>query len=74
MYKAWSEVGVPSVQEGAAGDVGNYWITSNVVPKAITRSQAVNAYFDPVAKRKNLHLITGQRSMRFCSKRSMQQL
>ncbi|KAF3942404.1 hypothetical protein ABW19_dt0200843 [Dactylella cylindrospora] len=60
-WKAWNEVGVPTMYEGAAGDAYNaYWVPNNV-DAASRRSYAKNGYFDPAASRPNLHLLTGYR-------------
>ncbi|KAF6817051.1 choline dehydrogenase [Colletotrichum plurivorum] len=57
--QAWSEdIKVPKLRDGAAGDnVGIAWLPQNSGGKNATRSSAETAYFKPVSKRKNLHLI-----------------
>jgi choline dehydrogenase-like flavoprotein len=48
--------------EHASGTAYNaFWVPSNVEPRRITRSYARNGYFDPVASRPNLKLLTGYR-------------
>ncbi|GAB7352670.1 hypothetical protein MBLNU459_g3033t1 [Dothideomycetes sp. NU459] len=59
-WKAWRELGVPTPIEGADGHaIGAFWTASSLDAKTMTRSSARTAYYDPVASRPNLHLLTG---------------
>jgi choline dehydrogenase-like flavoprotein len=58
-------------RDGASGDaVGVIWAPNSQDPTTETRSSARNAYYDPVAHRPNLHLITGTKvkKVTFCGK------
>ncbi|KAH9482008.1 Dehydrogenase xptC [Psilocybe cubensis] len=60
-WKAWTDLGVPINEEGAAGDAfGAYWVPSNV-DQTYRRSYARSGYFEPVKNRRNLHLLIGHR-------------
>lgn len=61
MWAAWKAEGVPLPKEHASGNaVGAYWVPTALQPATQTRSQARNAYYDPVQNRTNLVLITGK--------------
>ncbi|KAF2802690.1 choline dehydrogenase [Mytilinidion resinicola] len=63
IWNAWRHDGVPLPKEGSVGDaVGAFWTPSTLDAKSSTRSHARTAYYDPVANRSNLHLITGQQA------------
>lgn len=48
--------------EGASGEaVGAYWVPTALNPTTQTRSHSRNGYYDPIASRKNLHLLPGHR-------------
>jgi len=63
MFSAWSELNngtIPYPVDGADGSaVGVFWVPNSEDPTTETRSDAKTAYYDPVASRKNLHLVTG---------------
>lgn len=60
-WKAWAELGVPIQKEGAAGDAyGAFWVPTNN-DQTYRRSYARSGYYDPVASRENLKIITGYR-------------
>ncbi|EPS44926.1 hypothetical protein H072_1071 [Dactylellina haptotyla CBS 200.50] len=60
-WKAWNEVGVPTMPDGESGNAFNaYWVPNNVDAQS-RRSYAKNRYFDPVSSHQNLHLLTGYR-------------
>ncbi|KAF3161892.1 hypothetical protein TWF106_001053 [Orbilia oligospora] len=60
-WKAWNEVGVPTMRDGENGNAYNaYWVPNNVDAQS-RRSYAKNRYFDTVSSRSNLHLLTGYR-------------
>lgn len=61
VWKSWYAEKLTFPREHASGDaVGAYWIPNNIDPKEVRRSHARLAYYDPVASRPNLHLVTGQ--------------
>jgi choline dehydrogenase-like flavoprotein len=61
-YKAVVEAGCTPQLDGADGNAhGVFWYTSAVDNITITRSYARNQYYDPVASRSNLELLTGWR-------------
>ncbi|EWC46362.1 hypothetical protein DRE_04305 [Drechslerella stenobrocha 248] len=60
-WQAWNEVGVPKMVDGETGNAFNAYWTPNNVDSQSRRSYAKNRYFDPVASRQNLHLLTGYR-------------
>jgi choline dehydrogenase-like flavoprotein len=61
-WDAWLELGVEPAIEHAAGQAyGVFWIPTLQDPATQTRSYARTGYFDPVADRTNLHLLTGYR-------------
>ncbi|KAF9522943.1 GMC oxidoreductase-domain-containing protein [Crepidotus variabilis] len=60
-WRGWDELGVPRNLEGNGGDAyGTFWVPTNN-DQSYRRSFAVNAYYDPIHARPNLHLITGYR-------------
>lgn len=60
IWASFRAEGVPLPKEGASGTaVGAYWITSDIDPATETRSHSRKAYYDPVASRSNLNLVTG---------------
>lgn len=62
IWKAFRAEGIPTPVEHASGQaVGAYWYPTALDPTTETRSHSRNAYYDPVASRPNLKLITGQR-------------
>ncbi|KAH7099915.1 alcohol oxidase [Auriculariales sp. MPI-PUGE-AT-0066] len=60
-YKAMLEAGVKSNKEQGFGAYGLVWFPSALDPVTVTRSYAVNRYYDPVSSRSNLHLLTYSR-------------
>ncbi|KFY14043.1 hypothetical protein V492_02884 [Pseudogymnoascus sp. VKM F-4246] len=61
-WKAWAELGVPIQKEAAAGDAyGAFWVPTNN-DQTYRRSYARSGYYDPVASRENLKIITGYRA------------
>lgn len=62
MRNAWEELGASAPKEGAGGDaVGVFWFPSSQDPKTQTRSYARTGHYDPVAARKNYHLLVGHK-------------
>jgi choline dehydrogenase-like flavoprotein len=62
VWKAARAADTTFPREGGSGEaVGVYWVPTALDPKSQTRSHARNAYYDNVASRKNLKLITGHR-------------
>lgn len=53
------EMKINKVQEGALGEPGYFWVPATTDPKYQTRSSARTAYYDPIASRSNLKVITG---------------
>jgi choline dehydrogenase-like flavoprotein len=62
IFDSWKAEGVPMPQEGFANAVGAYWTPNSVDNKTATRSHARNVYYDPVASRPNLKLMTGTKA------------
>ncbi|KAF1831959.1 alcohol oxidase [Decorospora gaudefroyi] len=61
IWAAFKASGVPTPKEHASGNaVGAYWIPTALQPNTQTRSDARNAYYDPVKGRSNLVLVTGK--------------
>ncbi|KAH7099913.1 alcohol oxidase [Auriculariales sp. MPI-PUGE-AT-0066] len=60
-YKAMLEAGVKPNKEQGLAAYGVVWYPSALDPAAVTRSYAVNRYYDPVSSRSNLHLLTYSR-------------
>ncbi|KAF2494992.1 choline dehydrogenase [Lophium mytilinum] len=72
IWDAWRHDGVPLPREGSSGDaVGAFWTPSTLDASSSTRSHARTAYYDPVASRPNLHLITGQQANEILFKNSL---
>ncbi|KAH6645999.1 hypothetical protein BKA67DRAFT_540992 [Truncatella angustata] len=62
---ATKEVGISIAEDQANGNaIGGYYCPHNQNPETATRSSAREAYYDTVAGRSNLHLITGQQVTR----------
>lgn len=53
------EMKINKVQEGALGEPGYFWVPATTDPKYQTRSSARTAYYDPIASRSNLKVVTG---------------
>lgn len=65
--QAFSEMGrdIPLLREANDGTgVGVGWVPNTLDPSTQTRSSAKTAYYDPVAERKNLHLLTATKVQR----------
>ncbi|RYP52733.1 hypothetical protein DL768_002162 [Monosporascus sp. mg162] len=61
MTSTWNARGVPMPARPASGDaIGFLWAPSTLDTRSGTRCHARVAYYDPVADRANLHLITGE--------------
>ncbi|KAF2202666.1 alcohol oxidase [Delitschia confertaspora ATCC 74209] len=59
-WKSWFAENITFPREHAAGKaVGAYWTPSNIDPVQVRRSHARLGYYDPIAGRKNLKLLTG---------------
>ncbi|RYP16596.1 hypothetical protein DL765_005057 [Monosporascus sp. GIB2] len=57
----WTARGVPMPGTPASGDaIGFLWIPNTLDTRSGTRCHARVAYYDPIADRPNLHLITGE--------------
>ncbi|KAI4927929.1 hypothetical protein J4E86_011774 [Alternaria arbusti] len=60
LWDAWTEIGVEKPKEAAAGDaIGSIMAPSALDPVLRTRSYARTAHYEPYAKRRNYHLLTG---------------
>ncbi|KAI0174050.1 GMC oxidoreductase [Pestalotiopsis sp. NC0098] len=65
---AIEEVGISISPDQANGNaIGGFYTPHNQDPETATRSSAREAYYDTVATRSNLHLITGQQVTRILS-------
>jgi choline dehydrogenase-like flavoprotein len=61
IWASWRAAGVPLPTEHASGNaVGAYWTPNSLQPDNQTRSDARNAYYDPVQGRHNLVLAQGR--------------
>jgi choline dehydrogenase-like flavoprotein len=58
-WDAMDEMNINKVQEGALGEPGYFWVPASTDPKYQTRSSARTAYYDPIASRSNLQVVTG---------------
>lgn len=58
-WKAFEELNVTKIKEGASGVPGVFWVADSIDPVLQTRSSARTAYYDPIVNRTNLHLLTG---------------
>ena len=58
-WNAMDEMKINKVQEGALGEPGYFWVPATTDPKYQTRSSARTAYYDPIASRSNLKVVTG---------------
>ncbi|KAI4740093.1 alcohol oxidase [Aureobasidium sp. EXF-12298] len=58
-WDAMDEMKINKVQEGALGEPGHFWVPASTDPKYQTRSSARTAYYDPIASRSNLKVVTG---------------
>ncbi|KAH8645515.1 alcohol oxidase [Xylariales sp. PMI_506] len=62
-WQGMEEVGCVAQVEGGGGNAyGVFWYPNAVDNTTVTRSYAVNQYYEPVANRTNLHLLTGYRA------------
>lgn len=62
---ATKELGITIPTDQAAGEpIGGYFCPHNIDPATVTRSSAREAYYNGVANRTNLHLITGEQVTR----------
>ena len=69
--EALSELDVKIPRDGASGEAyGGFYVTHSQDPATATRSDARTAYFNPVAHRPNLHVLTGHRVTHFKTARS----
>ncbi|KAK6222010.1 hypothetical protein LQW54_001231 [Pestalotiopsis sp. IQ-011] len=65
---AIEEIGISISPDQANGNaIGGFYSPHNQDPETATRSSAKEAYYDTVATRSNLHLITGQQVTRILS-------
>ncbi|KAH7132185.1 hypothetical protein B0J11DRAFT_548169 [Dendryphion nanum] len=68
---AWNELGVPTQKESSGGDAyGVILFPSSQDPKSQTRSYARTGHYDPVAHRKNYHLLVGHKVNELIMKKS----
>ncbi|KAL4768835.1 hypothetical protein BDW60DRAFT_210549 [Aspergillus nidulans var. acristatus] len=68
---AITSLGVHVPRDGASGDaVGGFFVPHSQDPISVTRSDARRAYWDTASKRRNIHLLTGQRVTRLISKKT----
>jgi choline dehydrogenase-like flavoprotein len=58
-WDAMDEMKINKVQEGALGEPGYFWVPASTDAKYQTRSSARTAYYDPIASRSNLQVVTG---------------
>ncbi|KAH7355004.1 choline dehydrogenase-like protein [Rhexocercosporidium sp. MPI-PUGE-AT-0058] len=60
MMQAFRDYGLLGQREGAnGGAVGVFWVPNAMDPDTRSRSYARTAHYDPIAHRKNYHLLTG---------------
>lgn len=60
--EALAELDIRVPNDGASGEAyGGFYVTHSQDPATATRSDARTAYFNPVAHRPNLHVLTGHR-------------
>ncbi|KAF2655613.1 GMC oxidoreductase [Lophiostoma macrostomum CBS 122681] len=62
IFDAWKAEGVPMPKEGFANAIGAYWSPNSVDNKTATRSHARKVYYDSIASRPNLKLMTGTKA------------
>lgn len=56
----FEEFGSRVPRDGGSGDaLGAFWVPNTLDPSTMTRSFARTGYYNPAAKRRNLHLLTG---------------
>ena len=61
IWATWANSGLPVPQEAALGnEIGVQWMPNTLDPRTATRSHARTSYYDSIANRPNLHLLTGQ--------------
>ncbi|KAK7425566.1 hypothetical protein QQZ08_008007 [Neonectria magnoliae] len=71
IVRALKELKIPISKDQANGSaIGGYFCPHNQDPVAITRSSAREAYYNNVAKRQNLHLISGHQVTRIVTKKT----
>lgn len=58
IFHSWDEVDIPHSKEGFNEPVSVYWSPNSINKKTTTRSTSRSAYYDPIASRKNLKLLT----------------
>jgi choline dehydrogenase-like flavoprotein len=58
IYHSWDKVDIPHPKEGFDEPVGVYWTPNSINKKTATRSTSRSAYYDPIAGRPNLRLLT----------------
>jgi choline dehydrogenase-like flavoprotein len=58
IYHSWDGVDIPHPKEGFNDPVGVYWTPNSINKKTATRSTSRSAYYDPIARRQNLKLLT----------------
>jgi hypothetical protein len=57
----FEEFGSHVPRDGGSGDaLGAFWVPNCLDPSTMTRSFARTGYYNPAAKRRNLHLLTGK--------------
>ncbi|PVG01343.1 alcohol oxidase [Serendipita vermifera] len=57
----FSDVNITVQRDGGSGNLGAFWIPNTLDPASMTRSYARSAYWDPVSRRPNLDLLTGNK-------------
>lgn len=61
---SWIEQGIPVLRDAASGDPnGLFWLPTDIDTRTGTRSSSRAAYYDPVARRSNFHLLTGHKAL-----------
>lgn len=61
-WDGFTELGIEPTLDGSDGHgYGLFWVKSSIDLRTVTRSYARTGYFDPIANRTNLDLITGFR-------------
>ena len=58
---AFEELSISNQTEGSGAASGVFWVEASLDTRSMTRSTSKSAYYDGIANRPNLHLLTGQK-------------
>ncbi|KAH9872762.1 hypothetical protein J1614_005156 [Plenodomus biglobosus] len=64
IVQATKELGIPINDQATGNAIGGYYCPHNQDPKEVTRSSAVEAYYQSAVQRKNFHLLAGNQVSR----------